>query len=229
MPREPQGKVGRARSRRWTALEAIAWIAFRTLQAADVAAKLKSSIPKARSARPFALLAAAAAIDRARTATADTSRSPGVRVREAMRMLGSARRNGTLPEVAPGVYSSAAVRRLFPSSEGRGKGPAKRVNGARFRSGVHRLAFYFLDNAPAEGSGKKAYEWCCDAGICVHRRDFIKLRGAALEWAVDELNRRCKYGLGFATDATKLPMTPHEIAERSDRLKGWRRIFEPRV
>jgi hypothetical protein len=215
-----------AKARRWTKLQTVAWIAFRTNAAVCKAATLTS----------FAALAAAASLGDFRVAGG--GQDAALKVSEAMDRVDEARQDGRFRADSDGRYPSANVRRLFPSAEGRGKGQLRRTRLRKWKPRGHdvapsvgRLAWHFL-TTPRNMTWDKLRNWCWEEDSATSKKQYEQLRREALSQAQNTLQvlQRWNPSVADALDrepgkaqAASLPKprTEAELREYEQNLRSW--------
>jgi hypothetical protein len=213
------------RARNWSRLQAVAWLAFRSIDAARAAAQLESGTTSDSHAellhlstseralrvlrRTYAALAAAVQIGDLRSPVGRAK--PGVRVWKAIRVLDRLEKKGIIAADASGKYRASEVRALCSSIEGPGLAPAKRPISP---ASVHKLGWLFLTSQRGNGLG-----WCQDNGLVTTQRQYSALRKLALEWARLELSTRCR--LNVSLRDAKNPLTENEKHQCEENLRSW--------
>jgi hypothetical protein len=221
-----------ANAGRWTKLQTVAWIAFRTYAAVCKATELEATVawqeaagelkaPQKPTLTAFAALEAAAVLGDFRDAS--DQRDARAQVSAAERLLDDARQSGRLRE-RDGLYRSADVRAVFPSAEGRGKGQRARTPafpGWKLR----HLGMLFL-TTHRNMNRYKLFLWCQDEGLTASMIQYGRLRREALKWAQNKLlvNRRWDASLSNM----HAPMTEAEFQECEQNLRSWSKVGRPR-
>jgi hypothetical protein len=203
------------RARRWTKVQVVAWLAFRSVVAVRAASQFETGSPANKN--PYLTLAAAAQIGDLRLVTGKVR--PGVRVRKAMRVLEGCEKKRKIVADASGRYRASEVRALCPSREGPGLAPAPRPMFSP--ADIHRLGWLFLTSQRSNGMG-----WCRDNDLVTTHRQYSVLRKLALEWALIELSERSR--LSVSLRDSKKPLGADELRECEENLRSWTLGGRPR-
>ena len=151
--------VDAGRAAIWSRVQAVAWLAFRSVDAVRAAHRFEEGVVPSNN--PFLSLAQAAAIEDFRLVTGKVR--PGRRVRAAMLTLDWLERTGRVAPDATGRFRSADIRGLVRSKEGPGHAPTLKPKFSPAR--VRRLGWLFLTTQRADG-----LTWCKDNAIVTTER-----------------------------------------------------------
>jgi hypothetical protein len=207
---------GRAQS--WSHVQTIAWVAFRSLGAVRVAAKLEQE-----SKTPLRRLVMYAVANHFRQHTAN---SPQHAVAAAVDAVEQATRNKKLLPDKNGRYRTKDVKVVFPSKEGRGKGPATRQTGM-WADQIRRLAWHFLtERKTADRDWLGLAEWCRGEKIATSKKQYQKVRPAALRYAEKELASRIRAGVGIMNALG--PLSQEEAEACKANIRSWKQRGRPK-
>jgi hypothetical protein len=155
-----------------------------------------------------------------------TGHSPQRAVRAAGYVVERARRNQKLLADKNGKYRVTDVKGVFPSKEGRGKGPAKKQTGV-WAAQIRRLAWHFLTTPKTpDWDWRGLYQQCKDEGITRSKKQYEKVRPAALEYAEKELASRIRTGVGIRN--AHLPLSQEEAAMCEANIRSWKKRGRPK-
>jgi hypothetical protein len=207
---------GRAQS--WSHVQTVAWVAFRSLGAVRVAAELEHE-----GKTPLRRLIMYAVGNHFRQHTAY---GPQRAVTAAAYAVKHARRNKKLLPDENGRYRAENVKGVFPSREGRGKGPAKKQTGV-WADQIRRLAWHFLTTPKTpDWDWQGLAEWCRDTGIATSKKQYQKVRPAALRYAEKELAARVRSGVGIRN--AQKPLSQEEAATCASNIRSWKQRGRPK-
>lgn len=143
----------------------------------------------------------------------------GTEVDRAGQELQRSEADGSLQADRNGRFVAEAVRQLFPSDEGRGKGSKTKTNGAREK--IIKLGSFFLTTPPR-------WDWLQQAFDCYKGETFTAnwtryklLLDKALAWAEKELGARERMRIGIKkADAP----SDEEFAQARATLNQWKEL-----
>jgi hypothetical protein len=206
------------RKQRWSYVQTIAWVAFRSLGAVRIAAKLEHE-----TKTPLRRLVMFAVANHFRQHITD---SPPRAVTAAVDAVEQATRDKKLSSGRDGRYRANDVKSAFPSKEGRGRGPGKKLTGM-WANQIRQLGWLFLtERKTADWDWHGLFQRCRDDGIATSKKQYEKVRPAALVYAEKELAARICSGIGIMN--AQLPLSPEEAKTCEANIRSWKQRGRPR-
>jgi hypothetical protein len=215
-----------AKWRRWTRLQTVAWIAFRDHRAVQVAAEVEARAEDERPANLYSYLALEGALRTVRL-KGEKADKPGKAVADAIQQLEAAEQAGKLVPDNSGRFRVAEIKTLFSSREGRGSGQLPR-NEVEYRKTVELGWFFLTDRKDRTNRGHSwdgVLAWCIEEELIKTRKQYEKLRPAALKFAEKELELRWHHNVGITNH--KQPLSRGEYEQYRLNLKSWKMRGRP--
>lgn len=208
------------RRRRWSRLETLAWVIYRRLEAVQLASELENSRPEQSKSKTDPLTRLVITVARRQTFLDEGGPyDAGTEVDRAGQELQRSEADGSLQADRNGRFVAEAVRQLFPSDEGRGKGLKTKTDGAREK--IIKLGSFFLTTPPEWEWSQQAFEFCREQKIIANRTRYKPLRDKALAWAEKELNARERMQIGI--EKADVP-SDEEFAKTRVILNQWKEL-----